>query len=70
MSINGFNTALDFMPSGLARSSRGRQLLGTIVMVFRALRDGLAASREYHKLTVRGVPHAKAAKIVVDRHFN
>jgi hypothetical protein len=61
--ISSYDDALDFMPK--AKTATGRRgFLSTIRLVLDALREGHAAERRYHELTVHGVPHEEAARRV------
>ena len=61
-----FDTALDFLP---AEKRAGKGVVATFLAFATAISDGLAASREYHRLTEGGVPPAEAIKKVNVTHF-
>jgi hypothetical protein len=66
--IKSFDDALDFYPGSGHRSALAR-VAGGVRLYFEAMRDGLAAARHYHKLTVRGVAHDVAVAKVFGEHF-
>lgn len=66
MSTKSIDAALDFMPSAdEARPSR----LARIKEYLAAMNDGLAAWREYERLTANGVAHDVAARKSFEKHF-
>ncbi len=66
MSIKSIDSALDFMPSDEAnRPSR----LARVKEYWAALHDGLAAWREYERLTANGIAHDVAARRSFEKHF-
>lgn len=66
MSIKSIDAALDFMPSDEAhRPSR----FARIKAYWAAVHDGLAAWREYERLTANGVTHGVAARRSFEKHF-
>jgi hypothetical protein len=65
MSTKSIDSALDFMPSDEGRPSR----LARIKEYFAAVKDGLAAWREYERLTANGVAHEVAARKSFEKHF-
>jgi hypothetical protein len=69
MSTTNFENALAFLPPAKSASKRPH-ILAALGLVARALREGHAASQQYHELTARGVPHEKAVKRVFADHFS
>lgn len=66
MSIKSIDAALDFMPADVAnRPSRFARLKE----YWAALNDGLAAWREYERLTANGFSHDVAARKSFEKHF-
>ena len=70
------STMQSFVPSlGSASTwkSQGRSAVatfsGSVSLYWEALRDGLAASRRYQELMVRGVEHKVAVRQIFDEHF-
>ena len=67
--IKSFDDALDFYPDAGHRPLLSR-LGGALRVYWDALGDALAATRSYHDLTRRGVPHDAAVRRVFDEHFD
>ena len=66
--IKSFDDALNFFPTAAGRPALAR--IGRFLQVYwGALRDGLAASRAYHELMRRGVPHDVAVHKIFNTHF-
>lgn len=61
--ITSYEDALDFLPTA-KNSPKRPSLLAKIHLVAEAVREGRTAERRYHELTVRGIPHDKAAQQV------
>ena len=66
--IKSFDDALDFHP-GSNHPAVLAQLVRTVAVYWEGFRDGLAAARSYHHLTLRGLPHDAAVQRVLREHF-
>ena len=60
--------ALDHYPNAPHLPRLGRLFSG-LLRTWEGIGEGFAASRRYHELIARGVPHAHAASKVFSEHF-
>jgi hypothetical protein len=63
-----FDAALDFIPGAGHRHTLARFGKG-LRTYWSALTEGLAAARNYHELTARGMPHDVAVRKIFNDHF-
>lgn len=68
--IRSFDEALDFYPARkVGLRSRLGGYLHNVRLFWEAMAEAYAASRRYHELRQRGVPHDQAASQVFAVHF-
>jgi hypothetical protein len=68
MTTKSYDAALDFMPEAKAAKGNPRSvsLLRTLIEAFE---EGRAAEADYRALVARGVPHAQAARRVLEASY-
>lgn len=66
-----YDDALElYSHSHTPRLHRLGRLFSSLRTTWDAIGEGFAASKRYHELTARGVPHAEAASKVFFEHFD